>query len=85
MVMKAAGVVAVVVMKSIPVGLSGEAFAKPRVGGCPTSEWILDEAPTEDVPGVASTDLNGDGLSCYLEKPEGGGIFTIIDNVVARP
>jgi hypothetical protein len=84
-VVKAARVVAVVVMMSIPVGFSGEGLAKPRVGACPTSEWILDAAPTEDVPGVESTDLNGDGLSCYLEKPEGGGVFTIIDNFVVRP
>ncbi|HZD17955.1 MAG TPA: hypothetical protein VE669_07425 [Actinomycetota bacterium] len=55
-------------------------MAGTPVGGCPTPEWELREDP-----GHANTDLNGDGLSCWLEAPEGGGVFTIIDNVVVRP
>jgi hypothetical protein len=66
-----------------PLGLVGSGLARP-VGGCPTDTWILDAAPTEG-SGLASTDGNGDGLSCYLEAPVGGGIFTIIDNRVVRP
>ena len=57
------------------------AVAKPPVGGCPTSSWELRESPA-DISGTPSVDQNGDGLSCYLEAPEGGGIFTIIDNAV---
>lgn len=57
------------------------ASAGPPVGGCPTAEWQLRASPV----GHANADVNGDGLSCWLEAPEGGGIFTIIDNVVARP
>jgi len=60
------------------------ALAKPPVGGCPTSEWELRASPPADIKGSASTDQNGDGLSCYLEAPEGGGIFTIVDNPVAH-
>ena len=73
----------VVAMMSVPLGLAGEGLARP-VGGCPTDRWILDPAPTEG-SGLTSTDGNGDGLSCYLEAPIGGGIFTIIDNRVVRP
>ena len=61
------------------------AVAKPPVRGCPTSSWELRESPPVDSTGTASFDQNGDGLSCYLEAPEGGGIFTIIDNAVVRP
>jgi hypothetical protein len=67
-----------------PVGLAGEGLARP-IGGCPTDRWILDAAPGEDPIGSPSVDGNGDGLSCYLEAPVGGGIFTIIDNRVVRP
>lgn len=77
---KARRFVMVFVMMSMSLGLASEGLARP-VGGCPTDEWILDAAPT-DVKGITSTDGNGDGLSCYLEAPEGGGIFTIIDNRV---
>ena len=58
------------------------AVAKPPVGRCPTSSWELRESPPGDITGTPSADQNGDGLSCYLEAPEGGGIFTIIDNAV---
>lgn len=60
--------------------VAGSAMAKPPVGGCPSSEWFLDESPS-DVSGSPSVDQNGDGLSCFMEAPEGGGIFTIVDNV----
>jgi len=60
------------------------AVARPPVGGCPTSSWELRESPSGDITGTASADQNGDGLSCYMEAPEGGGIFTIVDNAV-RP
>jgi hypothetical protein len=73
----------VFVMMSVPLGLASQGVARP-VGGCPTDEWILDAAPTEGT-GLPSADGNGDGLSCFLEAPEGGGIFTIIDNRVVRP
>jgi hypothetical protein len=59
--------------------LGGSAVAKPPIGGCPTAEWFLDESPT-DITGAQSVDQNGDGMSCFLEAPEGGGIFTIVDN-----
>ena len=57
------------------------AVAKPPVEGCPTSSWELRESP-DDISGTESVDQNGDGLSCYLEAPEGGGVFTIVDNAV---
>ena len=61
------------------------ADASPPVGGCPTSDWELRASPPADDPDfVGKSDQNGDGLSCWLEAPEGGGIFTIIDNTV-RP
>jgi hypothetical protein len=63
------------------VAVAPAAVAKPPVGVCPTSEWELRASPP-DITGSASVDQNGDGLSCYLEAPEGGGIFTIIDNPV---
>jgi hypothetical protein len=68
----------------LPLGLMGQGLARP-VGECPTDRWILDPAPSGDVSGGPSADGNGDGLSCYLEAPVGGGIFTIIDNRVVRP
>ena len=43
---------------------------------------LLIGSPPVDSTGTASFDQNGDGLSCYLEAPEGGGIFTVIDNAV---
>jgi hypothetical protein len=64
---------------ALPFG--GSAVAKPPVGGCPTPRWSLAPSPQEDGPGARSEDQNGDGLSCFLEVPEGGGIFTIIDNI----
>ena len=76
-------IVMVFVMMSVPLGLASQGVARP-VGGCPTDEWILDATPPPGA-GFQSTDGNGDGLSCFLEKPEGGGIFTIIDNRVVRP
>jgi hypothetical protein len=76
-------IVLVFVMMSVLLSLASESVARP-VGGCPTDEWILDSAPTSG-GGLQSTDGNGDGLSCYLEAPEGGGIYTIIDNRVVRP
>ena len=64
---------------------AGSAHARPPVGGCPTPEWELRASPAPgESPGWQSNDMNGDGLSCFLEKPEGGGVFTIIDNVVPR-
>jgi hypothetical protein len=65
----------------LPVGLVGQSSARP-VGGCPTDSWVLRASPPPDIPGSPSVDGNGDGLSCYLEAPVGGGVFTIIDNRV---
>jgi hypothetical protein len=65
---------------ALAVPLTGSAAAKPPVGGCPTASWFLAPSPT-GIPGDQSVDQNGDGLSCFLEVPEGGGIFTIIDNI----
>lgn len=59
--------------------LAGSAVAKPPIGGCPSPEWFLDDSP-DDISGAQSVDQNGDGMSCFLEAPEGGGIFTIVDN-----
>ena len=78
-----------VIMSALLIGstlaAAPAADAKPPVGGCPTSEWELRAAPPADDPDfVGKSDQNGDGLSCYLEAPEGGGIFTIIDNTVRR-
>jgi hypothetical protein len=63
---------------------AGTALGNPPVGGCPTPEWELRASPAPgETPGAEqSNDQNGDGLTCYLEAPEGGGIFTIMDNVV---
>ena len=60
---------------------AGSALARPPVGGCPTVEWELRASPPPEISGSQSTDGNGDGLSCFLEAPEGGGIFTIVDNI----
>ena len=35
--------------------------------------------------GTASVDVNGNGLSCFLEEPEGSGLFTVIDDVARAP
>jgi hypothetical protein len=56
------------------------AAAAPPVRGCPTAAWELRPAPPGDVPGSPSVDGNGDGLSCWLEAPEGSGLFTVVDN-----
>jgi hypothetical protein len=78
-------VVVVIGLGLLPLGLAGSSLAKPPVGGCPTNKWILAAAPAGDLTGTPSADVNGDGLSCYLEEPKGSGIFTIIDNTVVRP
>ncbi len=75
----------IVIISALLIGFTvaaPAAIAKPPVGGCPTSEWELRASPPPDSTGVASTDQNGDGLSCYLEAPEGGGIYTVVDNPV---
>jgi len=64
---------------ALALPLAGSAAAKPPVGGCPSSSWFLAPSPA-DISGSPSVDQNGDGLSCFLEAPEGGGIFTIVDN-----
>ena len=53
-------------------------------GECPTAAWQLLPAPGGG-QGVPSADVNGNGLSCWLEAPEGSGIFTIMDDVVRAP
>jgi len=58
--------------------------AGPPVGQCPTAAWRLLPAPDE-ATGAPSTDVNGNGLSCYLEAPKGSGIFTVIDDVARSP
>ena len=79
----------IVIMSALILGstlwAAPAADAKPPRGGCPTPEWELRASPPADDPAFnGKTDQNGDGLSCWLEAPEGGGIFTIIDNTV-RP
>ena len=58
--------------------------AGPPIGECPTGSWVLRAAPSGG-SGVVSTDLNGNGLSCYLEEPKGSGLFTVIDDVARAP
>jgi hypothetical protein len=65
----------------VTVTSAGSALGSPPVGGCPTAEWELRASPSPEISGWQSTDGNGDGLSCFLEAPEGGGIFTIVDNI----
>jgi hypothetical protein len=66
----------------LTVTSAGSALARPPVGGCPTVEWELRASPPPGTTsGEQSNDGNGDGLSCFLEAPEGGGIFTIVDNI----
>ena len=77
------------IMTAVAVGAlslasAGPASADSPIGGCPSPKWELRASPSEDVAGTPSVDVNADGMSCYMEAPEGGGIFTIIDNVV-RP
>jgi hypothetical protein len=66
------------------VAAPNAAVAIPPVGECPGPKWELRAAPT-DVSGQPSVDVNRNGLSCYMEAPEGGGIFTIIDDVARSP
>jgi hypothetical protein len=71
-----------VAVGALSLAWAAPAAADPPIGGCPSPKWELRASPTEDVSGTPSVDVNGDGMSCYMEAPEGGGIFTIIDNVV---
>ncbi len=54
------------------------------VGQCPTAEWEHRAAPSHGTGGQ-SFDVNGNGLSCYLEAPKGSGLFTVIDDVARSP
>jgi hypothetical protein len=65
---------------ALTITSAGFALGGPPVGGCPTAGWELRASPPPEISGWQSTDGNGDGLSCFLEAPEGGGIFTIVDN-----
>jgi hypothetical protein len=58
--------------------------ARPPIGECPTGAWEHRAAPSGG-SGVPSVDVNGNGLSCWLEAPEGSGLFTVIDDVVRAP
>ena len=60
---------------------AGPVLGRPPIGRCPTADWELRASPPPEISGSQSTDGNGDGLSCFLEAPEGGGIFTIVDNI----
>jgi hypothetical protein len=73
-----------VAVGALCVAWATPAAADPPIGGCPSAKWELRAGPPDDVSGTPSVDVNGDGLSCYMEAPEGGGIFTIIDNVVKK-
>jgi hypothetical protein len=64
------------------VSTGAPASGKAPIEGCPTASWELRPTPSGDLSGTPSFDVNGDGMSCFLEAPEGSGIFTIIDNVV---
>src|SRR4030095_13338751 len=69
----AVGAVFVVMVTS-----AGSAPSSPTVGDCPTAEWELGASPPPgETSEEQSNDRNGDRLSCFLEVPEGGGIFTI--------
>jgi hypothetical protein len=75
------------ILTTVAVGTLGFAWtalaaASPPIGWCPSSKWELQTSPPEDVSGTPSVDVNGDGMSCFMEAPEGGGIFTIVDNMV---
>jgi hypothetical protein len=67
---------------ALSLAWASPAAAVPPVGGCPTPEWELRASPSGAVSGAPSVDLNGDGMSCWLEAPEGSGLFVIMDNVV---
>jgi hypothetical protein len=71
--------ISVCAIGALTLPLGGSAVAKPPIGGCASSSWFLAESP-DDISGSPSVDQNGDGFSCFLEAPEGGGIFTIVDN-----
>ncbi|MGH2580970.1 MAG: hypothetical protein ACRDGP_09025 [Actinomycetota bacterium] len=71
----------VLVTGAVSILLPMNANARPPVGGCPTSAWVLRASPT-GASGAPSIDQNHDGLSCFLEAPVGSGLFTVIDNVV---
>ena len=58
--------------------------ARSPIGECPTAAWELRAAPSGG-SGTASVDVNRNGLSCFLEAPEGGGVFTVIDDVARSP
>jgi hypothetical protein len=73
----AVGAVFVVMVTS-----AGSAPSSPTVGDCPTAEWELGASPPPgETSEEQSNDRNGDRLSCFLEVPEGGGIFAIVDNI----
>ena len=59
------------------------AAAAVPVGGCPSGRWELRASPSHSI-GSPAVDLNMDGLSCWMEAPEGGGLYTVQDNVVPR-
>jgi hypothetical protein len=67
---------------TLSVAWTVPAAAGPPIGGCPTPEWELRASPSGGVSGAPGVDLNGDGMSCWLEAPEGSGLFVIMDNVV---
>lgn len=73
------------VVAGLGTGLAwtGAASAAVPVGGCPSDRWELRASPTHST-GSPAVDLNEDGLSCWMEAPEGGGIFTVQDNVVRQ-
>jgi hypothetical protein len=75
-------ILATVATGALSLATAGPAAAGPPIGGCPSLKWELRASPSEDVSGTPSVDVNGDGMSCFMEAPEGSGIFTIIDNVV---
>ena len=54
------------------------------IGECPTAKWELRASPS-GASGAVSVDVNGNGLSCWLEEPAGSGLFTVIDDVARSP
>lgn len=68
----------------LSASLVATALAGPPVGGCPPGgRWAL--GTVEQFGGLTAgtdPDLNGDGMVCGFEAPEGGGIYTIVDNVM---